>query len=149
MKKIMLKLVLGSLIFILYESTSYSLTLVATLTNVDFSHVASDVVDAVKKGGVSMNVVYPGQYQGTLISNYWSKFTGVSLRSIPAGGVTLEFWVWTNKEQEEIKNAVTKYVVKNWNQANTTINIKVGNTELGIDKGYVSAVLKFTRYMMR
>ena len=147
MKNFMLKIVLGSLLVFLFSSYSYGRSLVATVTNVDFSHVSSDVVDAVKKGGLSMNVVYPGQYQGTLISNYWSRFTGVTLRSIPANGVSLEFWIWTDKEQEEIKNAVTKFVIKNWNPSDSVIQIKVGNTELGTDKGYIKAQLKFTRYL--
>ena len=147
MRKILCQIMFGSMLMVLCESYSYGVSLVATLTGFDFSHVSKDVVEAVKKGGVSMNVIYPGQWQGTLFSNYWSRFTGATLRSIPQGGVTLEFWIWTDKEQEEIKNAVTKVVVKNWNPANQTIQLKVGNTELGTDKGYVSAILRFTRYL--
>ncbi len=147
MRKIVCQIMFGAVLMVLCESYSYGFSLVATLSNFNFSHVSEDVVDSVKKGGVSMNVIYPGQWQGTLFSNYWSRFTGATLRSIPAGGVTLEFWIWTDKEQEEIKNAVTKIVVKNWYPANQYIQLKVGNTELGTDKGYVSAFLRFTRYL--
>lgn len=141
MKKNTFRIMMVVVLFISFQKFSYGWSVIADILNVDFSHVSSEVVDEVKKGGLSVNVTYPGQYQGTLFSNYWSKLTGITLRYLPVSGVTLEFWIWTDKDQEEIRNSVTKHVIPYWNRLPTNIKIKVGNDKLGTNFGYVDAVL--------